>query len=117
LDSTKEENPVMINNILFDMSSSSSSSDSESPCASKEHSFEGVVGLEPCHEPAITEKKTSRQVLSKKIEASTEKHTKKKTEISDSVRPRQIASSYESFKRKGALIMSLNVLPREDGFN
>ncbi|KAF3319828.1 hypothetical protein FCM35_KLT21930 [Carex littledalei] len=98
LGSTEEEIPVMVNNILFDMSSSSSSSESESPFASEEHLL-GPVGFAPSQEPVTLAKKKSRQMLLKKIEPSTEKHTKKKTEITGVVRPRPMAASSEGFKR------------------
>ncbi|XP_078163151.1 inactive rhomboid protein [Carex rostrata] len=98
LGSTEEEIPVMVNNILFDMSSSSSSSDTESPFASEKHLLEGPVGFAPSQEPVTLEKKKSRQMLLKKIEPSTEKHTQKKTEITG-VRPRPMAASSEGFKR------------------
>lgn len=97
--STEEEIPVMLNNILFDMSSSSSSSDSESPFASEEHRLEGPVCFAPSQEPVTLEKKKLRQMLLKKIEPSTEEHTKKKTEITGVVRPRPMAASSEGFKR------------------
>ncbi|KAJ1702514.1 hypothetical protein LUZ63_002293 [Rhynchospora breviuscula] len=100
LGSTEGEMPVMVNNILFDMSSlSSSSSDTESSCASKEHLLEGSCGSAPSQQPLNREKKNSKHMLSKKIEISPEKNIKKRTEITGLVRPRQLISSSGSFKR------------------
>ncbi|KAJ4758739.1 inactive rhomboid protein [Rhynchospora pubera] len=98
--STEGETPVMVNNILFDMSNlSSSSSDTESPCASKEHLLEGSSGSALSQEPLNRKKENSKHMLSKKIEISPEKNIKKKTEITGLVRPRQLISSSGSFKR------------------
>ncbi|KAJ4811191.1 inactive rhomboid protein [Rhynchospora pubera] len=77
--STEGETPVMVNNILFDMSNlSSSSSDTESPCAAKEHLLEGSSGSALSQEPLNREKENSKNMLSKKIEISPEKNIKKK---------------------------------------
>ncbi|KAJ3707400.1 hypothetical protein LUZ61_011105 [Rhynchospora tenuis] len=99
LGSTEGEMPVMVNNILFDMSSLSSSSDTESPCASKEHLLEGSSGSSHSQGPVNRQKKNSKQMLSKKIEISPEKNIKNQTEITGLVRPRQVISSTGSFKR------------------
>lgn len=104
--------PVMSNNILYDMSStSSSSSDSESPVAPRENLFERIVvdgtpiDCQPkgCH--GVTEEKSSRITKEspgcklRSISPLKEIHINLKVETNSVGRQKQHTSSIGEFKR------------------